>query len=69
MVTALIPIAQSMGVPRIVEGNTVPCVMGDPSGVGYADLEQRRRIMDYALLALTTQIEEPTVFNGVTAID
>ena len=65
LVTALVPLAESVGVNRIVQGNAVTNPFGDPDlpfdeGVAY-----RRSVVETALEAVRQPVDGPTVFEVV----
>jgi len=63
IITAMSPLARSIGANRIVSGRAVPNPFGDPALA--ADDEQllRRQIVEKALEALHSSVETPTVFE------
>ena len=63
MVTALVPLAESVGVLRIVQGKAVTHPFGDPSLEPTDELEYRLQIVEAALSALEADVSEPTVFE------
>ena len=57
------PLAESVGVLRIVAGTAVTHPFGDPE-LGTADeLDYRRRVVETAIAALEATVSEPTVFE------
>lgn len=63
MISAIPPVPQTMGVPRIVPGRAVTYLLGEP-GLPEADERLlRRRIVETALRALATPVDEPTTFD------
>lgn len=65
MITAIPPVPQAMGVPRIVPGRAVTYLLGDPTLPLAEESALRRRIVEAALHALTTPVTEPTIFDAV----
>ena len=57
------PLAESVGVLRIVQGNAVTHPFGDPDLDLADELEYRRRVVETAVSALEADISEPTVFD------
>lgn len=68
-ITALVTIAQRMGVNRIVEGVGIPHPFGDPRLPKEAELEQRIQLLEAALAALRTQVTGPTIFRALATGD
>jgi glycine reductase len=62
IVTALDTVAESMTCSRIVRGAGVMHVTGDPSLTEHEELNWRRQLVSTALDALSTAVDEPTVF-------
>ena len=52
----------SVGVPRVLHGNAVPYLMGDPSLPPEREYALRERLTERALSMLTTEVTEPTLF-------
>lgn len=67
MISAVPPVPQMMGVPRLVTGHAVTAVLGDPTLPPDQEKALRRRIVLRALAALAEPIEEPTTFEVTTA--
>ena len=63
MITAIPPVPQAMGVPRIVPGRAVTYLLGDPALPPAEERLVRRRIVETALRALATPVHEPTTFE------
>lgn len=59
----LVSIAQRVGAPRIVPTHGIPFPTGDPELGPTEERALRRRLLERALEALTTSVEEPTVFD------
>lgn len=62
LVTALSPLAQSVGANRIVQGRAVDHPFGEPDMAPDDEQELRRRIVESSLAALGTEVGEPTIF-------
>ncbi|MCE2530636.1 MAG: hypothetical protein J4G11_12340 [Acidimicrobiia bacterium] len=67
LVTALVPLAESVGVLRIVQGKAVTHPFGDPELDVADELEYRRRVVETAISALEAEVSEPTVFDVVAS--
>lgn len=63
IVTALTPIAKTIGASRIVAGQTIPCPLGNSTLSADEELTLREEILQKCLTALTTEVSEPTVFE------
>lgn len=61
--TALVPLAESVGVLRIVQGTAVTHPFGNPDLEKADELVYRRRVVETAITALETKVSEPTVFD------
>jgi betaine reductase len=59
----MLPIAQQVGAPRIVVGARIPHPCGDPTLLPQAERALRQRLVETALRALQTPVEQPTVFR------
>ena len=59
----LIPVAESVGANRIVPTVSIPYPMGDPKLPQEEQWQQRLDIVERALEALETDIDEQTVFS------
>lgn len=57
------PLAESVGVLRIVQGNAVTHPFGDPTLDESDELEYRRRVVETAITAMEANVSEPTVFE------
>lgn len=57
------PISKTVGANRIIPAVAIPHPLGDPSLEPAEEKKLRRRIVEKALQALTTDISEQTVFN------
>lgn len=58
----VVPISKTVGANRIVPAVAIPHPLGDPSLNPEAEKQMRRDLMEKALSALTTDIEDQTVF-------
>jgi len=63
----LVSIAQRVGAPRIVPTRGIPYPAGDPDLGPEGERAWRRELLDRALTALSTPVNEPTVFDGAPA--
>ena len=61
-VCTIVPISQSVGANRIVPAVAIPHPLGDPSKSEKEEKRLRRAIVEKALNALKTKIDEQTVF-------
>ncbi len=61
--TAIPTIPASVGVPRILHGNAVPYVLGDPALPEEREYALRERLTAKALTALTMEVTESTLFT------
>lgn len=61
--TALAPLAESVGVLRIVQGAAVTHPFGGPDLDEADELRYRRRVVEAAVTALEAEVSEPTVFE------
>ena len=59
----LVGIARRVGAPRIVPTRGIPYPAGDPNVDGVAERAWRRRLLERALVALSTAVDGPTVFE------
>lgn len=59
----LVPVAQSVGVNRIVPTISIPYPLGNPATSMEEQYKLRYRVVETALKALTTPITEPCVFK------
>ena len=59
----LIPVAETVGANRIVPTISIPYPLGDPSTSEEEQWKQRLHRVDVALDALTTDIDDQTVFD------
>jgi len=63
-IASIVPISKTVGANRIVPAIAIPHPLGDPKLDDDEEKDKRRKILNRALEALTTDIEEQTVFNG-----
>jgi len=61
VITALPPLAMQAGANRVVQGIKIEHVCGDPALPPEADRALRRRIVERALRALGTDVQQPTL--------
>lgn len=61
-VCSIVPISKTVGANRIVPAVAIPHPLGDPSKSGEEERQLRRALVEKALRALETGIEEQTVF-------
>lgn len=62
-ICTVVPISQTVGANRIVPAVAIPYPLGNPQATSEEEKALRRQIVERALLALTTEIREQTVFN------
>lgn len=60
-ISALDALAKSIGANRIVRGKAITSVVGDPALNPEDERKFRKRLVQKALEALRTPVEEPTV--------
>ena len=65
VITALPPLAMQAGANRVVQGVKIEHVCGDPALPPEADRALRRRIVEQALTALGTDVQQPTLVGAV----
>ncbi len=63
--TAIPRLAKSVGANRIVTGKAIPYPFGNPDLPPHREQQLRRQVVEVTLEALHTQVEQPTVFEGV----
>ena len=61
-VCSIVPISKTVGANRIVPSVAIPHPLGDPQKTPDAERALRRRLVERALEALRTPVEEQTVF-------
>jgi betaine reductase len=62
LICTLVSIAKYVGANRIVPGLGIPHPLGDPSLTSEEEKKKRRALVEKSLRALTTSIEEQTIF-------
>lgn len=62
-IATVVPISLTVGANRIVPAVAIPHPLGNPSLTHEEELVIRRGIIDKALLALQTEVEDQTVFE------
>ena len=62
-IATVTPISLTVGANRIVPAIAIPYPLGDPSRTPEEEKVIRRRIVDKALIALQTEVEDQTVFE------
>jgi glycine reductase len=67
LITAIPSVAKSVGVSRIITGGGIPYPVGNPGLPADRELEFRKRLVEKALEAVSTEVKEPTVFNVTIA--
>ena len=60
-ISALDELAKSIGSNRIVRGRAITSVVGDPALNPAEERRFRKRLVEKALVALRTAVEEPTI--------
>ena len=61
-ICTIIPISKTVGANRIVPAVAIPHPLGDPAKSREAESSLRRGLVDKALRAMATGIEDQTVF-------
>jgi glycine reductase len=61
-ICTIVPISHTVGANRIVAAVAIPHPLGDPAKSEKEEKHLRRALVEKALKALTTKIEEQTVF-------
>ncbi len=61
-IATVVPISQTVGANRIVPAIAIPHPLGDPKMDPAEEKVARREMVEKALTALTTDIEDQTVF-------
>ncbi len=67
MISALPPVALELGANRVVRGVKIPHPCGDPAQDAAQDFALRRRIVGGALVALSSSVARPTIFEPADA--
>jgi len=57
------PISMTVGANRIVPAVAIPYPLGNPELTHEEEFELRKKLIDKALLALTTEVEDQTIFD------
>ncbi len=63
-IATIVPIMLTVGANRIIPGVAIPHPVGDPSRGCEGDRAVRRDILERALRAIQTPIEEQTIFTA-----
>lgn len=63
LITAIPPIALTVGANRVVRGVAIPHPMGNPGEEPAVELEIRKNLLEKALRALCEPIKEQTLFE------
>ena len=63
-IATIVPIMLTVGANRIVPGVAIPHPVGDPTRGAEGDRAVRRQLLERALKAIVTPIEEQTVFTS-----
>ncbi len=63
LVTAIVPLATSVGVNRIIRGRAVTHPFGDPTLSRDQELAYRRRVVETCLHAMSVSVDGPTAFE------
>ena len=61
-IATVVPISQTVGANRIVPAIAIPHPLGNPKADAAEEKVLRRGLVEKALVALTTEIEDQTVF-------
>lgn len=61
-ICSIVPISKTVGANRIVPAIAIPHPLGDPAKSPAEEVEIRRALVEKALVALETAIEDQTVF-------
>lgn len=64
LISALFSLALTTGAPRVIRGNRIEHVCGNPRLSANEDLQFGASIVEKALESLTTRVEEPTLFEA-----
>ena len=62
-VCTITPISMTVGANRIVPAIAIPHPLGDPKRSAEEEKDIRRNILDKALNALATEVEDQTIFE------
>jgi len=63
-VCSIVPISQTVGANRIVPSIAIPHPLGDPCRTTEEERGLRRKLLEGALAALETAVEETTIFDS-----
>ena len=63
MITAVPPVALTVGANRVVKGIAIPTPIGKPDEEKEEELRIRRKLFELAIKAISTDINEQTVFS------
>lgn len=63
IICVVVPIAKTVGASRIIPGIAIPHVLGKPKLTPEEEKALRRGIVEKALTALCTNVDEPTIFE------
>ncbi len=63
-ICTVVPISLTVGANRIVPAIAIPHPLGNPALVETEEKKLRRKLVEKALKALETPVEEQTVFEG-----
>ena len=63
LLSNLVPVAKTTGANRVVPGFAIPYTLGNPNITEEEQYKMRYHLVDVALDALATPIEERTVFK------
>lgn len=64
MISAIPPVPEMMVVPRIIPGQSITCLLGNPEFPASQEKALSRRIVSKALEALETRVTETTYFQA-----
>jgi glycine reductase len=59
----VVPISMTVGANRIVPTVAIPYPLGNPQATAEEEKELRRKLLDKALGALSTEVDDQTVFE------
>ncbi len=63
-ICTVVPISLTVGANRIVPAIAIPHPLGNPALTAVEEKKLRREIVEKALVALETEVDEQTVFEG-----
>lgn len=63
-ICTVVPISLTVGANRIVPAIAIPHPLGDPKLEADEEKALRRKLVEKALTALTTEVEDQTVFDN-----